>query len=202
MGKLDKIREYYNTNNKPDYPDYYILGWESDAAQQLRFRALVDSLDLSGKSILDVGCGAGNLLQYLNQRFINFRYTGVDILEEMINISKRKNLNGTFFCVDIFKNNPFKEKEFDSVFVSGMFNINLDNNKGFIIDALKILDYISGETISFNLLNEKSPDREEKYFYSSPKEICEMINLNFPGHFDIRIIDGYLENDFTIICSK
>lgn len=202
MGKIEKIREYYNANNKPDYPDYSILGWESDAAQQLRFQALVNSLDLKGKKILDIGCGTGNFLQYLEQRFMDIRYTGVDILEYMIAIAKRKNLKGTFFCVDIFKANPFKQNEFEAIFASGIFNINLGNNKKFIIDALKLFDYISSETISFNLLNESSANREDKYFYSSPDEICELINLNFPKHFKIKVIQGYLQNDFTILCCK
>ena len=202
MGKIDKIKDYYKKNNKPDYPDYYILGWESDAAQQLRFQALVNSLDLQGKRILDIGCGMGNFLQYLVRRFTNFSYTGVDILEQMIAKAKSKNLKGTFLHMDIFKDNPFTQNEFDVIFASGTFNINLGNNKKFLIDALRIFDYISSMAISFNLLNSNSPNREEGYFYSSPDEISELINLNFPNHFKIKVIEGDLQNDFTIVCHK
>lgn len=202
MGKIEKIREYYNINNKPNSPDYYILGWESYAAQQIRFQALVNTLDLNGKKILDVGCGTGSFLEYLEKKFCNIRYIGVDILEHMISIAKSKKLNGEFQCVDIFKANPFNQNEFDSVFTSGIFNIELGNNKKFLIDALRLFDYISKETISFNLLDDKSPDREEEYFYSSPNEICELININFPDHFKINVVEGYLQNDYTIVCNK
>lgn len=202
MGKIEKIKDYYNENNKPDYPDYSLLGWESDTAQQLRFHALVNSLDLNGKKILDIGCGTGGFLQYLEQRYTDIKYTGVDILEHMISIAKSKKLKGTFLCVDIFKASPFSQNEFDAIFASGTFNINLGNNKKFIIDALKLFEYISSETVSFNLLNENSLDREDKYFYSSPKEICELVNSEFPGHFNIQVIEGYLQNDFTIVCHK
>jgi len=202
MGKIEKIKDYYKRNNKPNHPDYYILGWESDAAQQLRFQALVNSLDLQGKRILDIGCGTGNFLQYLVQKFSDFSYTGVDIIEHMIANAKNKNLKGTFLCVDIFKANPFSQNEFDAIFASGTFNINLGNNKKFIIDALRLFDYISSETISFNLLNTNSPNREDNYFYSSPDEISELINLNFPNHFKIKVVEGYLQNDFTIVCRK
>lgn len=202
MGKIEKIKEYYNENNKPNYPDYSLLGWESTAAQELRFQALVNSLDLEGKKILDIGCGTGNFLQYLEQRFSDLSYTGVDILEHMISIAKGKKLKGIFLYVDIFKANPFDQNAFDAVFASGTFNINLGNNKKFIIDALKLFDYISRETISFNLLSASSPDREDKYFYSSPDEICELINTEFPEHFKIEVIEGYLQNDFTVVCNK
>jgi len=202
MGKIEKIKNYYQKNNKVDFPDYYILGWESDAAQQLRFQALVNSLDLKGKRILDIGCGTGNFLQYLVQRFTDFSYTGVDILEHMIANAKRKELKGTFLCVDIFKANPFSNNEFDAIFASGTFNINLGNNKKFIIDALKLFNYIASETIAFNLLNKNSPNKEDNYFYSSPDEICELINLNFPNYFKLKVVEGYLQNDFTIVCNK
>lgn len=202
MGKIEKIRDYYNENIKPDYPDYHILGWESEAAQQLRFQALVSSLNLVDKKILDIGCGVGNFLQFLEKRYTGFRYTGVDILENMITLAKSKSREGVFYCVDIFKENPFEKNEFDVVFASGTFNINLGNNKKFIVDALKLFDYISSETISFNLLNSNSINREDKYFYSSPDEIRELINFDFPRHFKLKVIEGYLQNDFTVVCSK
>lgn len=202
MSKYEKIKDYYKNNNKPDRPDYYLLGWESCDAQQLRFEALVNSLDLNGNKVLDIGCGTGNFLQYLDKRFKNISYTGVDILEHMIANAKEKDLKGSFFCMDIFKSNPFKKTEFDAVFASGTFNIDLGNNEEFLINALRLFDYISDSIIAFNLLNESSPDREEGYFYSTPDKICEIINKNFPNHFQIRIIEGYLQNDFTVICNK
>ena len=113
-----------------------------------------------------------------------------------------KDLKGTFLCVDIFKANPFSQKEFDAIFASGTFNINLGNNNEFIIDALRLFDYICSETIAFNLLNKNSHNREDNYFYSSPDEISELINFNFPNHFKIQVVEGYLQNDFTIVCNK
>lgn len=202
MKRLEIIKEYYNKNNQPNKPDYYLLGWESEAAQHYRFKALVNNLNLNEKKILDIGCGTGNFLEYIEQRFSNFEYTGVDILEHMIAIAKRKKLKGKFLCIDIFKENPFGHNEFDKIFASGIFNINLGNNKKFIIDALKLFDFISKETISFNLLYDKSPDKEDKYFYTSPDEIISLIKNNYPNNFNIKVIEGYLQNDFTVVCDK
>ncbi len=202
MGKIEEINNYYYKNIKPNYPDYYLLGWESEEAQQMRFEALVNSLDLNGKRILDIGCGTGSFLEYLAARFRDFNYTGVDILEYMISNAKSKNLKGTFLCVDIFKENPFDKDAFNAIFASGTFNINLGNNKEFLINALKLFEYLVCETISFNLLNANSPNKEEGYFYSSPSEICELINANFTNRFKVKVIEGYLLNDFTIVCCK
>ncbi len=202
MKKFDKIKDYYMQNNQPNQPDYYLLGWESESAQLQRFEALVNELNLHGKRILDIGCGTGNLLQYLEKRFSDFKYTGVDILEHMISYAKSKKTRGRFICIDIFKENPFEQNEFDVIFASGIFNINLGNNKKFLIDALKLFNNICKETISFNLLDGKSLNRENKYFYTSSDEICSLINDNYPNQFKIKVIKGYLQNDFTIVCSK
>lgn len=202
MKKFDKIKDYYMQNTQPNQPDYCLLGWESEFAQQQRFDALINDLNLHGKRVLDVGCGTGNLLQYLEERFSNFEYTGVDILEYMIAYAKSKKTRGRFICADIFKENPFGQNEFDVIFASGTFNINLGNNKKFLIDALRLFNYICKETISFNLLDNKSPNKENKYFYSSSDEICALINDNYPNYFRIKVIKGYLKNDFTIVCNK
>ncbi|PYG86690.1 methyltransferase family protein [Ruminiclostridium sufflavum DSM 19573] len=202
MKKIEIIKDYYMQNNQKNKPDYFLLGWESEDAQRQRFEVLVNNLDLHGKKILDIGCGTGNFLQYLEQGFSDFSYTGVDILEHMITKAKAKKLKGTFLCTDIFKENPFSHNEFDVIFASGTFNINLGNNKKFLVDALRLFSYISKEIISFNLLDEKSPNRENNYFYSSPEEICDLINNNFPDFFKIKVIEGYLQNDFTVVCYK
>lgn len=202
MKKFDKIKDYYMQNNQPNQPDYYLLGWESETAQLQRFEALVNELNLNGKRILDIGCGTGNLLQYLEKRFSDFEYTGVDILGHMITYAKSKKTRGRFICADIFKENPFGQNEFDVIFASGIFNINLGNNKKFLIDALNLFNYICEETISFNLLDDKSLNKEDKYFYSSSDEICSLINDNYPNQFRIKVIKGYLQNDFTIVCNK
>ena len=60
-------------------------GWSSVESQYLRFDYLCRDFDLNGKSILDVGCGKGDLVIYLKDKGINFsQYTGIDIAHKMI----------------------------------------------------------------------------------------------------------------------
>jgi 2-polyprenyl-3-methyl-5-hydroxy-6-metoxy-1,4-benzoquinol methylase len=94
MKKLDIIRTYYETNLSKDLPEYGILGWESEEAQRLRFDILLSAVSLEGKALLDVGCGTGNLLEHILSKGINVKYTGVDLLDKMVGIAKRKGLPG------------------------------------------------------------------------------------------------------------
>ncbi len=87
------------------------------------------------------------------------KYTGVDILEAMIERAKAKNLGGDFLHTDIFQGNMFQDRSFDVVYASGIFNLNLGNNREFLIKALDLFMRFSSEAVVFNLLHCDSPDR-------------------------------------------
>ena len=86
------------------------------------------------KNVLEIGCGTGNLAK----RFINynFEYTGLDLSEDMINLSKLKNPTGTFIQGDI---NYFNlEEPVESAIITGRTTSYLLTNKA-INDALKAI---------------------------------------------------------------
>lgn len=202
MEKIEIIKTYYESNMGKGLPEYGILGWESAEAQRLRFEALVSSVNLQGKRLLDVGCGTGNLYEYIREKGINIEYTGVDLLQSMIDIAKSKKLDAEFQCVDIFKNNPFEENSFDIVYSSGIFNLNLGNNKEFLTKAILLFVSLAKETVAFNLLDIASPDREDPYFYFDPDEVPKIIEKATDKIAKINIVKQYLQNDFTVICHK
>jgi SAM-dependent methyltransferase len=202
MDKLKIIKTYYEDNMAKGLPEYGILGWESEEAQKLRFDMLLSSVDLKGKTLLDVGCGTGNLLEYIRSQGIDINYTGVDILDKMIEKAKNKQLGADFFLVDIFKDNIFKDNSFDVIYASGIFNLNLGNNREFLINALDLFLRLSSSAVVFNLLHFASPDREDKYFYFQPDEISEILE-KYSGVIEkVQFIEAYLKNDFTVICKK
>lgn len=202
MRKLNIIKTYYDNNYAKGLPEYGILGWESEEAQRLRFDMLLSHVELEGKSLLDVGCGTGNLLEYLNDKSIGVSYTGVDILEEMVERAKGKKLTGEFYHADIFKNNFFEDNTFDVIYSSGIFNLNLGNNKEFLAEALKLFLKLSRETVVFNLLHYKSPDREDTYFYFRPDEVKNIVARFSDALKSAEIVETYLKNDFTVILRK
>lgn len=202
MKKLDIIKTYYDNNMSKELPEYGILGWESEEAQHLRFDMLLSSVALEGRKLLDVGCGTGNLLEYINRKGIKVDYTGIDILEKMIAIAKGKKLAGDFIYMDIFKDNVFGSNSFDVVYTSGIFNLNLGNNHEFLKDALELFLRIASHDVVFNLLHVDSPDREDKYFYFHPDEVRDIL-APFSGRLaGVEFIEAYLKNDFTVVVRK
>ena len=201
MGKLEIIKTYYEDNLSKGLPEYGILGWESEEAQRLRFDMLLESVGLEGRKLLDVGCGTGNLLEYIISKGIHVDYTGVDILDIMIEQARSKQLAAAkFYHVDLFKNNLFENGSFDVIYASGIFNLNLGNNRTFLIQALELFLRLSGEAVVFNLLHVDSPDREDKYHYFSPGEVGEILNSFSSKIKKVELIESYLKNDFTVVC--
>src|SRR5947209_1140547 len=81
--ELDTARFYENHIRRYGY-DYRALGFGRRSSQEKRFAAALSLGDLHGKRLLDVGCGFGDLLSWLNARGVEPSYTGVDICKPMI----------------------------------------------------------------------------------------------------------------------
>lgn len=196
---IEIIQAYYKDKINPENPDYKIHGWEDEDSHLRRFNVLYKELKLSGKSILDVGCGAGPLYRYFKERKIANSYLGVDILPEMIALAKKRYPETVFLHQNIFEDNPFPEKCFDVVYASGIFNLDLGNNELFVQDSIALFGELASQTVVFNLLSTKSQDKESGYYYAVPENMMYLIKKSGIKYIDYRIIEDYLHNDFTVI---
>lgn len=199
MSIVDKIESYYCDKIQQHFPDYKIHGWESEEAQLSRFKVLYDSVRLSGKSLLDVGCGAGSLVRYLSDHRVKVSYVGVDVLKPMVMLAKQRYPQALFLHQNIFSDNPFPNNAFDVVFASGIFNLDLGNNEAFLQQAVALFGNLATQTILFNCLSVHSNDKEEGYSYIDPKSIPFILKKSGIRMKNYRLIDNYLQNDFTVI---
>ena len=56
--------------------------------QQLRFEALTKNIKTNNSSLLDFGCGFGDLSQFLLEKKLKVDYTGLDCMKEFISVAK------------------------------------------------------------------------------------------------------------------
>ena len=95
--KLDKagVVNYYTNKLKKYGISHQTVGWGSQESQQLRFEVLLRNLRLENKTILDLGCGLGDLAAFIKKRNINnFRYIGIELVPDFIKISQER-FNGS-----------------------------------------------------------------------------------------------------------
>jgi hypothetical protein len=65
------------------------LLWASPGTQAIRFRAVAESVNLQGKRLLDVGCGRGDLYDYLlNRGVVLAEYIGIEAVSELANAAR------------------------------------------------------------------------------------------------------------------
>lgn len=194
---LEPLKSHYEPRMRRYSNSYRILDWESPTSQRKRFQILLENVPVSGKSLLDVGCGLGDLYAYLLEQGVETVYTGVDILEGMIERARKRHPAGNFLLGNIFDRGFMHSRKFDLLYCSGIFNLKIGDNALLLKRALDIFFALARETVVFNLLDAKSPDRDDRYYYFSQDEVRTLL---LPFDWDTQIIGDYLPNDFTVIC--
>lgn len=66
------------------------LGWVDASSQRRRFDAIVAAADFTGCSVLDLGCGTGDLKACLDARFAGVSYLGIDQVPEFVAQARRR----------------------------------------------------------------------------------------------------------------
>jgi SAM-dependent methyltransferase len=207
---IDRYKKRYNIFGY----DPRSLGWDK-GKQDLRFDVLTNFFDCKGKTILDIGCGFGDLNRFLINKYQNnFEYIGIDLVDNFIENAKKiyRSNNISFIAGDFLSANF--DRKFDLIFSSGIFNHKMDNfdNYQFISSVMKKAYDLSNEGFAFDFLSNQVDYEYENTFHSSPSKILDMgyklsrrINLRndyFPFEFSVAVYknDGFLK-DTTVFCN-
>ena len=203
---MESLKKYYEALYREHGYSPKALGWDK-GKQFLRFHQLTSEFDLNGASVLDVGCGFGDFVKYLKiNKISNFRYAGVDIIEEFIEEATQLYRNKE---VKFFKSN-FLELEISDVFdygiASGTFNVSIEGIDGYdnIERNLNKMFNHCSKAISIDLLTSRVDYKHEHNFNSDPLKVLEMAyglsksvvlkNNYFPFEFSITI---YKDDSFS-----
>lgn len=112
--------------------------WDVGKPQQ----AFIDVADRIGGSILDAGCGTGDISLFLARR--GNLVTGIDFLEEPIRRAKLKaddqKLSVTFLVKDATRLTDWSER-FDNIVDSGLFHVfSNDDRKNYVAGLANVLN--------------------------------------------------------------
>lgn len=127
-------------------------GWRDDHSQTVRFEALAAIADLNGHSILDAGCGHGDLRSYLQQFYPDIDYTGVDHLPEFLKVAERRYQSwpSTRFIAGNFMTMELPVTDY--ILASGSLNYK-STDPDFIFKAISTLYSSCRLGLAFNLLS-------------------------------------------------
>ena len=180
---LEKFGEGDNVTN---------LGWGSTKSQESRFKVLLEIPGyIIGDSVLDVGCGYGDLSNYAEN------YTGIDLREKCIEIAGNRypKIREKFIHSSIFD----IENQFDWIVASGIFCFKDDWDININLHLSRILN-ISKKGVAINFLSDLSKGtRDSSMKYAKISECSDIIG-KYTNRFIIR--HDYLPNDFTVYIYK
>ena len=210
-------KDFQNVKNqyqeKYDQHGYSLKSLKMDKGKQdIRFDVLTSQYDCNGKSILDIGCGFGDLNRKL-KTFDTYSYLGIDLVDDFIKEAESRYLgnNIRFECANIFER-TFDE-DIDYAIGCGIFNMKfLERDNYDFVEA--VMDKIFGavnDGFAFDFLSDKVDYTLPETFHYSPEKILSMAyklsrnvilrNDYMPFEFALFVFkdDSFLKED-TLFC--
>lgn len=190
MSRIDN-ENFYTSAIKKHGQNPKGVHWNSVHSQNTRFKVLLSYIKDEEFSLVDAGCGFGDLYFYLQENKINFSsYKGLDLSPSMVEIAQEKTGQKIYEC-DICKDILPKA---DYYVCSGAMNIlTRFDTYLFIRNCYEASD----KGFVFNLLMGEDDSLVYNHFY--PKELQ---NLFDELGAKISVKKGYLKHDFTVFMQK
>lgn len=161
--------------------------------QKMRYESFIRAHDLDNRSVLDVGCGTGDLYNHFIRRGLETRYSGTDISENMINICQQRFPGQDFRHIDAIEIDV--ENKYDYVVSFGIHNIKV-NNAWEILQAYTKKQYdLCSIAAHISILTDRYSGFDP-HIQSWSAERLLTFSLGITPYVEIR--HSYLPNDFSV----
>lgn len=207
LKKADKEKyiQRYSERLKSFGHDPKTLGWGGGRdRQKLRFSIACELAllcDVRVEAVLDVGCGFGDLGNYIAEHYLNWSYLGIDINGELVSeaLTRYPNLDLVEGSLDEL---DFGSNQFDLVVANGIFGASLeayDSEYDYIRDSLSEFYRISKVGVAADFMSTWVDWTAPASFHADPGKIYEIAK----GLSDRVVIrSDYLKYEFMVYILK
>ncbi|MGZ8551463.1 MAG: class I SAM-dependent methyltransferase [Chitinophagaceae bacterium] len=169
------------------------LGWKKAEGQQARFKILSGIANLNNFSVLDAGCGHGDLREFLGRVYPDVQYYGLEQIPAILNVavSRYGHLANTRFYQGDFSTSSLPEVHY--ILACGALSYRSSDSL-FVLKMIEKLFSCCRLGFGFNLLSKTDFDDGLLTAYSPDyiKTFCLTLTNRIILHKD------YYEDDFTI----
>ena len=144
--------------------------WEELPAKEIIGRNALPGNELTnvllpGSSILDLGCGTGEMAEFLSAK--GYEVTGMDLNVDAINQNRLKKTKVKYICGDVTKPLPFAAKSFNAIVISFLLVniIPLARREKLVLEMTRVLKTNGHIWLNEGLL---SDDYADRYKLSKP----------------------------------
>jgi len=178
------------------------VDWNSSESQELRFRQLLRVReDEETCSLVDYGCGYGELAHLLVAQGEPVDYRGFDVSERMIDLACVHNPDP---AVCRFTHRLSDVEQADYLVASGVFNLRLDVDEAtweaYVLETLDTLAGLGRRGFAFNLLTSWSDaDRmRPDLFYADPAKFFDHCKREYSRHVALLHDYGLYERTMLV----
>jgi SAM-dependent methyltransferase len=156
---IERVKAFFEPRPALHGDSYLAVDWGSQQSQCARFQTLGRLIPLQHRSLLDVGCGMGHLLDWLHGQEIQLRcYEGVDVTGSMVQAARLRHPVETFLECDLLSGGQPSQDGYDVVFASGIFYLALSEPYQFLASMLGRLFELTQQALVFNILTASGTD--------------------------------------------
>jgi SAM-dependent methyltransferase len=155
-------------------------------------------------SMLDFGCGASHLYEYiLKNGHTNVIYSGLDLSSKFISLSQKKFPHNKYYCLDILEN-PNAIPQFDYIIMNGIFTEKRElSYEEMLVYFKKLLTLVFSKAnigVAFNVMSKAVDWERWDLFHLSTDVLINFITKNLSRNFIIRNDYGLYE--YTVYLYK
>jgi SAM-dependent methyltransferase len=172
------VKHYENCLEK--YGDSHLgVDWPKAEDVNKRYKVMLDIVRVADDnseniSLLDFGCGAAHMLQYIkDQKIENVIYSGLDVSDKFIKLCKEKFTDTSFYCSDILEEENTLTG-FDYVVMNGVFTekreLGFDEMWEYFTRMITKVFSMANKGVAFNVMS-TAVDWERDDLFHVPKDL-------------------------------
>ena len=194
------MKEHYRALLVENHDTAKVCSWKSEEVADRNFAAVAQIFahETEPFTVYDVGCGVAAMADFLRAHVPLARYSGCDILAEMIGRAKERDASLDVEQRDILIAPP--ARQFDYVVISGLFNLRMNNDprawQTFVDRMIQSAFAIAGKGLASNFLTGHVEWTREQGYYQDPSRMLDYAIRNVSRFCELR--HAYYPWEFTL----
>jgi len=184
------------------YGDSHLgVDWPKAEDVQTRHRVMLDVIRPESHarkvSLLDFGCGAAHLNEYVRERRLDhIEYAGLDLSEKFVRLSQSKFPGARFFCLDLLDDNA-SLPVFDYIVLNGVFTekreLSFDEMLAYFKRLVRRVFEHATIGIAFNVMSKHVEWERNDLFHLPFDTLAEFLTKELTRNFVFRNNYGLYE---------
>ncbi len=176
------------------------VDWPKAEDVDKRHRVMLDVIRPDARednvSLLDFGCGAAHLYEYILRQDLKIDYSGLDLSEKFVRLCESKFPNNQFFCLDLLDDEA-SLPQFDYIVLNGVFTekreLSFDEMLAYFKQLIARVFAHARVGVAFNVMSKHVDWEREDLFHLPFDTAAEFLRTELSRHFVFRNDYGLYE---------